>query len=227
MYLIKKVYYGSGIYVINKRQEKILKSIYESVILNKMGLSIKFPRKVLYARKSALGVGLMAPRTIMSILALKLYVSYQRGETRVSKMININEDNIRLHYGFKTSVIDSNLEWNPSVQTWSDEIRLILRSRQLEVINRVNETKWLTKNKTIMDFAVEYSNQLNIVEAINHVRIYKKMILPCELLGFLGNKEMREMRHWEEPSSIRWKVGFEEVIKPHKRLVEEWSKFVT
>jgi len=72
MYLIKKVYYGSGIYVINKRQEKILKSIYESVILNKMGLSIKFPRKVLYARKSALGVGLMAPRTIMSILALKL-----------------------------------------------------------------------------------------------------------------------------------------------------------
>jgi len=78
-----------------------------------------------------------------------------------------------------------------------------------------------------MDFAVEYSNQLNIVEAINHVRIYKKMILPCELLGFLGNKETREMRHWEEPSSIRWKVGFEEVIKPHKRLVEEWSKFVT
>ena len=117
MYLIKKVYYGSGIYVINKRQEKILKSIYESVILNKMGLSIKFPRKVLYARKSALGVGLMAPRTIMSILALKLYVSHQRGETRVSKMININEDNIQLHYGFKTSVIDSNFEWNPLVQT--------------------------------------------------------------------------------------------------------------
>jgi len=110
MYLIKKVYYGGGIFALNDRQEKILKNIYEAVILNKMGLSVKFPRKVLYARKTALGVGLMAPRTIMSVLALKLYLSHQRGDTRVSKLITINEDNARLYYGFSANIIESKLE---------------------------------------------------------------------------------------------------------------------
>jgi len=110
MYLIKKVYYGGGIFALNDRQEKILKNIYEAVILNKMGLSVKFLRKVLYARKSALGVGLMAPWTIMSVLALKLYLSHQRGDTRVSKLITINEDNARLYYGFSANIIESKLE---------------------------------------------------------------------------------------------------------------------
>jgi len=226
MYLIKKVYYGGGIFTLNDRQEKILKTIYESVILNKLGLSVKFPRKVLYARKSALGVGLMAPRTIMSVLALKLYLSHQRGETRISRLININEDNARLYYGFAASIIDSKLEWNPGKCSWSDEIRLMLRSRNLEIINRINETKWITKNKTIMDYAIQYSNDLIIVEAINHVRLYKKMILPCELVGFRGNCKTREYREVHEPSSMRWKVKFESVIKPHKRLIEEWKKFM-
>ena len=54
MCLIKKVYYGCGILKLNDSQVKILKTIYESVILNKLGLSVKFPRKVLHARKSAL-----------------------------------------------------------------------------------------------------------------------------------------------------------------------------
>ena len=166
MYLIKKVYYGGGILTINKKQEAILRSIYESVLLHKMGLSKKFPRKVLYARKSALGVGLMAPRTIMNVLALKLYVGHMRGELRVSKMIKINEDNVRFYYGFSAEVIDPRLEWNPAVMTWSNEIRLMLKSRRMQLINRINESKWITKNKTIMDYAIQYSNQLKMIEAI-------------------------------------------------------------
>ena len=115
MCLIKKVHYGSGMFTINDRQEKILMKIYESALLNKMGLSKKFPRKVLHPRKSALGVGLMAPKTIMSVLALKLHLSHQRGETRVSKLTNINEENMRLYYGYSDSAVDSTIEWNPSV----------------------------------------------------------------------------------------------------------------
>jgi len=75
-----------------------------------MGLSQKFLRKALYARKSALGVGLMSPSMILNILALKLYVSHKRGETEVSKMIRINEENISLYYGFSKSAIDPSLE---------------------------------------------------------------------------------------------------------------------
>ena len=87
-----------------------MKNIHESVIFNKIGLSVKFLRKVLCAEKLALGVGLVAPRTIMSILSLKLCLSHQRRETRVSRLIEINEDNTRLHYGFSESVAESKLE---------------------------------------------------------------------------------------------------------------------
>ena len=226
MYLIKKVYYGGGVFSITNRQETILKNIYETVILNKMGLSQKFLLKALYARKLALGVGLMSPSTILNILALKLYVSHKRGETEVSKMIRINEENISLYYGFSKSAIDPSLDWKPVINSWSDEIRLMLRSRKLEIVNRINDTKSITMNKTIMDYAMDYSKEIEIIEAINHVRIFKKMIIPCELVGFRGGKETKELREWSLVSSIKWNVEFEEVIKPHKRLVEEWQKFI-
>ena len=118
------------------------------------------------------------------------------------------------------------MEWNPTINTWSDEIRLILRSRNLELVNRINKMKWILKNQTIMDYAIQYSKSLKIVEAINHVRLYKRMILLCELVGFKGNCKTRELREVNESSSIRWKVKFECVRKPHKRLIEEWEKFV-
>ena len=100
-----------------------MKNVYELVISNKLGLSVKFPRRVLCARESTLGVGLMAPRTTISMLALKLHLSHQRGEIRVSRLINVNEDNARLHYGFSASNIDSKLEWNLAKCTQSNEIR--------------------------------------------------------------------------------------------------------
>ena len=96
----------------------------------------------------------------------------------------------------------------------------------MQLINRINESKWIIKNKTIMDYATQYSNQLKMVEAINHMRIFKKMILPCELVGFKGQNVTKEMREWNESRAIRWKVMFKEVIKSPKRLVEVWKEFV-
>ena len=52
------------------------------------------------------------------------------------------------------------------------------------------------------------------------------MILPCELVGFCGNKETKEAREVYERSSVIWKVKFEAVRKPHKRLIDEWKEFV-
>ena len=92
-YLITNVYYGCRILNITSKQEEILKKIYKPIILQKLQLSIKFPRKILYARKSALGIGLMAPSTIIDSLALKAYVSHQRGESNISKIIQILEQN--------------------------------------------------------------------------------------------------------------------------------------
>ena len=87
MYLIKKVYFGCGVISIMFQLERILKKIYEPIILKKLGLSENFPRAVLYSRKTALGVGLIAPRTIINELSMKLYLGYRRADDRISKII--------------------------------------------------------------------------------------------------------------------------------------------
>ena len=88
----------------------------------------------------------------------------------------------------------------------------------------------MSKNESIMDYSIKYVKaeelDYNVVEAINHVRIFKKMILPYELIGFRGDKVTKEAREVYERSAIIWNVKFEEIRKPHKRLIDEWKEFV-
>ena len=74
MCLINKVYFGCGVSMITPKQEEILMKMHEPVMLRKMGFSVNFPRKIVHAQKSALGIGLMKPSTIMAILALKFSI---------------------------------------------------------------------------------------------------------------------------------------------------------
>ena len=164
----------------------------------KMGLSEKFPRDVLCVRKLALGVRLTSPITIMNALALKLHAEHNIIEGEVSKTIKINEENARFHYGFAAGAIDATIEWQPNIGICSDEIRSMLKSRKLTFVNRLNENKWITKHKMIMDYALQYSKEQKVIEAINHIRLFKKMISLCELVGFKGRKVTREMRECQE-----------------------------
>ena len=70
--------------------------IYELVILAKLGLSKKFPHKVLHARKLAFGVGILKLTTIITFLALKLYLRYKRFKDKIVEIIKINKENARL-----------------------------------------------------------------------------------------------------------------------------------
>ena len=58
-----------------------------------------------------------------------------------------------------------------------------------------------------MDYAVMYVEEneipLSTIEAINHVQLFKKMMLPCELIGFHGNKITKEAREVMSKSSIK------------------------
>ena len=67
---IKSVYFGTGIIELSKSQEQILIKICESTLLNKLRYSKKIPWRVLYARKSVLGIRIIRPKTIIDILAL-------------------------------------------------------------------------------------------------------------------------------------------------------------
>ena len=49
-------------------------------LTRKMKLGNKFPRKLLHVRKSALGIGLVEPNTVMDSLALKLRVGNKRSK---------------------------------------------------------------------------------------------------------------------------------------------------
>ena len=72
------VFFGCGVIELNKKQEDELRRIYEQPMLIKLGLSRKYPRTALYSRKSALGIGLMKPNTIIAILKLKSYIGNKR-----------------------------------------------------------------------------------------------------------------------------------------------------
>ena len=76
-YMIKSIYFGCGILKLTPTQEAILIWIYELTLLQKLGLSIKFSRSVLYIRKSVVGIGIIKPSTIIDILALKLYIGHK------------------------------------------------------------------------------------------------------------------------------------------------------
>ena len=49
-------------------------------------------REVLYARKTALGVGIVAPSTAIDTLALKLYVRNKRAKNRIIGLLSVIEE---------------------------------------------------------------------------------------------------------------------------------------
>ena len=144
MYLIKQVYFGYGVISLMPKQEEILQEISEKVILRKLGLSERFPRDMLYSRKTALGVGIMKPSTIIDILALKLYVGHKRSNDRIAKIIRINEEEASYQNGFNENVIKTPRNLKLKERIWSDDIGEKLEKRMIEIVNNKNKIKIIT-----------------------------------------------------------------------------------
>ena len=77
MYMLKSIFFGGGIMQISEKQCDELEKTHEVLILVKLQLSKTFPRKLMYARKSFLGLGLLPPETILAIQIIKLYIRYR------------------------------------------------------------------------------------------------------------------------------------------------------
>ena len=71
-YIMKSVYFGYRIIELNQRQVEILKQIYEEVIAEKIGLGKKFLRKILYVRKTIMGIELISPDTAVKMQVLNI-----------------------------------------------------------------------------------------------------------------------------------------------------------
>ena len=61
---------------------------------------------------------------------------------------------------------------------------------------------------------------------INQVLIYKKMHLPCELIGLNREYFTKEAREIENKSYIEQKIEFDEVPKSSKKSFKLWREFV-
>ena len=230
MYLCKKVYFGCGIISINDKQEEELMKIYEPVILKKLGLGEKFPRLCLYSKRSSLGIGLMKPKIILAILALKLYIGHKRIRSNISRKISINEQMQFLQDRYNSHPISTPVDDKIEIKTWIDEIGEIMKKRDLEFSNNDFDKCAITRNKTIMSYAVEYVNEKNlkkeILAPINQVRISKKMYLPCEILGLRGTEITKAGAQIKETSSIVWKFEFEKVLQLSKKTKEVWEDYL-
>ena len=70
--------------------------------------------------------------------------------------------------------------------------------RNLKLVNRMNKEEGILKNKTIIDYAIQYVRREEIdnreIEVINHIRLYKCIILLCELMGFDRKRLIKEGR---------------------------------
>ena len=87
-----------------------------------------------------------------------------------------------------------------------------------------------TQNKTVMEYAIQYIEQLQLkvetLEQLNFVRLKKGVLLLCELVGLNGRNQTSCYRNVNELSPINWKfskVINEEINRSQTRI---WKEFL-
>ena len=123
-----------------------------------MRLGDKFPTKLLYVKKSALGVGLIEPETVMDYLAMKLCVGNERSKSDLTRVTNTHEEISEEDSGLPNKVIRNKgrlRHWNSG---WIEELCKKLEDRRIEMVEDNRNTLVNTKNKFLMDHAMQCVN---------------------------------------------------------------------
>ena len=58
------------------------------------------------------------------------------------------------------------------------------------------------------------------------MRYFKRMILPCELIGMSGRSKTFQFENVEAISCIKWRITFSTIPKPSKKTKEIWKDFL-
>ena len=110
----------------------------------------------MYVHIKALGLGLMRPRTIMSILGVKLYIGNMRADQGVSDMIQANEQFSQVESGRGCHVMEIKLEERFWMKTWINRVAEKFKYQNIRICNKMEYTNKITSNCTVMDMAVRY-----------------------------------------------------------------------
>ena len=130
----------------------------------------------MHGRLTSIGVGIVAPKTAIASLTLKLHLSHERMKLENGKIIKIIENNELIEKGFKGRSSGHNNMEDSGPNLWTEGARKMLKERSAKIQNQNN--KETTSNKTIMDYALEHANDKakpnDITNKINHVRLWEK-----------------------------------------------------
>ena len=224
-YLIKKVFFGCGIFNLSEKQERILESIYETPILRKMGLSIKFPRTLMYVSTEKMGLGLLRPKTIMNQLQTKMLVGHCRIRSETYNLVQILHETIQFQYGLSTNIAhirSTQVYWQRS---WLDSAYHALRTRGISLRHSTWSFSMISKNETLMDVAGRFSTDHNHLRQINQCRNFKKLIYPFELLTTSGTRPTTAYLTRNAVSPFDW-LKFQDTSPPSSSSWRIWEKFL-
>jgi len=167
------------------------------------------------------------PNTIIAILALKLYFGHYRLNSQTNRLIERNLLQVQIEADRNcdyASIPPDEKTWN---STWIDHVFNECQKRGIIVERQTIFLQGITENKTIMDYAVQYTDTLVVRGCINQVCRYKKLLLPCELFGTTGRKRTSCYFQNEQVSPIHWKFMEDSFSKPSKRGFKIWKAFLT
>ena len=178
-----------GIAELNDQQEKELRRTYEEPLLVKLELSRKLSKSVLHNRTSVLRLGRMTPRTTIDTLTETLHLENVRKQGVTSNATTVQKEYLQVETDKETQI-----GCDPSERCWNrthvDENSDFFFTRGIEIKHNGKDSKKMSQNKTIMEHALQYTEQINqnrnILKQINFVRLKKRIFLPCELVGNNG-----------------------------------------
>lgn len=225
--MTKSVFFGNGVVALTTLEYLELRRIYEQPILEKLTLGKKFPRAALFLHKNALGIGLMTPETITEILALKFYFGHTRLEGNINDLITAELEKLQVECGMNVpfATVADDEKWWP--RTWLDRVFSLCLHRNIQVEREINFLKEITSNKTIMDYAIMYKKTAVTLGRINQVRLYKKLLLPLELVGVDGKQRTSCALMKHERSHIGWSFMQNDLSVPQRASWTTWNKFLS
>ena len=108
---------------------------------------------------------------------------------------------------FNENILNTLRECKIENRIQSNDVGKILKLRLIEISNIEQEDKLIINNLIIIDYVKKYMEEENhekkIIAPINHVRLFKSIILPCELVGLKGMCRIDKMRNLMKKSCIR------------------------
>ena len=107
---------------------------------------------------------------------------------------------------------------------WVDEVAIMIQDHKLSLFS--DSEIVLTKNKTLMDYGVQFTNREKLYN-INYAQRYKMVYLPIELFGLTGKEITDCYSKDKEMSSIEQKNIISPPTKPIKVQYKHQRQFIT